>query len=319
MKFIFLNLYIKCIVAIYLVFVMVKKIPSSYTIYSFSPDNKPVEKVSPGEIVVFETLDALGGQIKSENMILTNIDWSRVNPATGPLYIEGAEPGDALVVNILDIDIDDHAIIVVIPDAGILKHKKFRPRVKIMPIAKGCVLFNGIKLIAKPMIGVIGVSPLNSVISTGTSGPHGGNMDVAEITKGSRVYLPVFAKGALLAIGDLHALQADGEICVAAAETSGSVTVKVELIKGKKPILPIVETQDHIHIIGYGETLDEAAYRATEVAVEALMKEHSIAFEEAYMLASLAVNLKINQVVDPAKGVRATIPKNLLSIDSLLQ
>ena len=298
---------------------MVKKIPSSYTIYSFSPDNKPVERVSPGEIVVFETLDALGGQIKSENTTLSSIDWSRVNPATGPLYIEGAEPGDTLVVNILDIDVDDHAVIVVIPDAGVLRYKKFRPRVKIMPIVKGCVLFNGIKLIVKPMIGVIGVSPSNGAIPTGTSGSHGGNMDVAEIIKGSRVYLPVFVEGALLAIGDLHALQADGEICVAAAETSGSVTVKVELIKGKKPILPIVETQNHIHVVGYGETLDEAAYRAAEVAVEALMKEHSIAFEEAYMLASLAVDLKINQAVDPAKGVRATIPKNLISIDSLLQ
>uniref|UniRef100_A0A7C5TM73 Formamidase n=1 Tax=Ignisphaera aggregans TaxID=334771 RepID=A0A7C5TM73_9CREN len=298
---------------------MVKKIPSSYTIYSFSPDNKPVERVSPGEIVVFETLDALGGQIKSENTTLSSIDWSRVNPATGPLYIEGAEPGDAIVVNILDIDVDDRAIIVVIPDAGVLRYKKFRPRVKIMPIVKGRVLFNGIKLIAKPMIGVIGVSPSNGAIPTGTSGSHGGNMDVAEIAKGSRVYLPVFVKGALLAIGDLHALQADGEICVAAAEVPGNVTVKVELIKGKKPVLPIVETQSHIHVIGYGETLDEAAYRATEVAVEALMKEHSITFEEAYMLASLAVDLKINQAVDPAKGVRASIPKNLISIDSLLQ
>lgn len=298
---------------------MVKKIPSSYTIYSFSPDNKPVERVSPGEIVVFETLDALGGQIKSENTTLSSIDWSRVNPATGPLYIEGAEPGDAIVVNILDIDVDDRAIIVVIPDAGVLRYKKFRPRVKIMPIVKGRVLFNGIKLIAKPMIGVIGVSPSNGAIPTGTSGSHGGNMDVAEIAKGSRVYLPVFVKGALLAIGDLHALQADGEICVAAAEVPGNVTVKVELIKGKKPVLPIVETQNHIHVIGYGETLDEAAYRATEVAVEALMKEHSITFEEAYMLASLAVDLKINQAVDPAKGVRASIPKNLISIDSLLQ
>jgi len=83
----------------------------------------------------------------------------------------------------------------------------------------------------------------------------------------------------------------------------------VELIKGRKPKLPIVETQNYIHIIGYGETLDEAAYRATEVAVEALMKEHSTSFEEAYMLASLVVDLKINQSVDPAKGVRASIPK----------
>lgn len=298
---------------------LVKKIPSTHVIYSFSPSNKPVEKATPGEIIVFETLDAFGGQVKSENTLLSSIDWTRVNPATGPLYIEGAEPGDTLVVDILDIDIADYAIIAVIPGAGVLRDKKFEPRVKILPVSRGCILFNGIKLVVKPMIGVIGVSPPDNSIPTGTSGPHGGNMDVAEVTKGSRVYLPVFVKGGLLAIGDLHALQADGEICVAAAETPGSVTVRVELIKGRKPKLPIVETQNYIHIIGYGETLDEAAYRATEIAVEALMKEHSTSFEEAYMLASLVVDLKINQSVDPAKGVRASIPKNLVSIDSLLQ
>ncbi|MET1159532.1 MAG: acetamidase/formamidase family protein [Thermoprotei archaeon] len=298
---------------------MIKKIPSSRVIYSFSPDNEPVERASPGEIVVFETLDAFGGQVKNEDTPLSSIDWSRVNPATGPLYVEGAEPGDTLVVDILDIEVGERAVIATIPGAGVLGHREFRPRIRILPISRGCIVFNGIKLVIKPMIGVIGVSPQSGTIPTGTSGAHGGNMDVAEITKGARVYLPVFVEGALLAIGDLHALQADGEICVAAAEVSGRVTVRLGLIKRKKPMLPIVETSSHIHVIGYGEDLDEAARKATEVAVEALMREHSLSFEDAYMLASLAVDLRINQAVDPAKGVRASIPKNLISVDSLLQ
>ncbi len=298
---------------------MIKKIPSSRVIYSFSPDNEPAERASPGEVVVFETLDAFGGQVKSEETPLSSIDWGRVNPATGPLYIEGAEPGDTLVVDILDIEIGERAIIATIPGTGVLGYREFRPKIRILPISKSCVVFNEIKLVIKPMVGVIGVSPPSGAIPTGTSGPHGGNMDVAEITKGTRIYLPVFVEGALLAIGDLHALQADGEICVAAAETAGRVTVKLGLVKGKRPPLPIVETPSHIHVIGYGENLDEAARRATEVAVEALMREHSLSFEDAYMLASLAVDLRINQAVDPAKGVRASIPKSLISIDSLLQ
>jgi amidase len=143
-------------------------------------------------------------------------------------------------------------------------------------------------------------------------------MDVVEITRGSRVYLPVFVKGALLALGDLHVLQADGEICVAAAEVSGKVVTKIDVVKGRKPLLPLVETQTYIHVIGYGEDLDEATRRATEVAVQGLMKEYLLSFEEAYMLASLVVDLRINQAVDPAKGVRASIPKNIISIESLL-
>lgn len=298
--------------------VVVKVIPDTHVIYSFSPDNEPVERALPGEIVVFETVDAFGGQIRDGDTPLSSIDWSRVNPATGPLYIDGAEPGDTLIVDILDIEVGDRAIIAAVPGAGVLGYRDLRPRVKVLPISKGLLTFNGIKLISRPMIGVVGVSPSTGAIPTGTSGPHGGNMDVAEIVRGTRIYLPVFVKGALLAIGDLHALQADGEICVAAAEVSGRVTVRLGLVKGGRPKLPIVEGPSHIHIVGYGEDLDEAARRATEVAVEALMREHSMDFEDAYMLASLVVDLKINQAVDPAKGVRASIKKNLVSIDSLL-
>lgn len=297
---------------------MVKIVPRTFLIYSFSPDNRPVEEVSPGEIVVFETVDALGGQVRDEATPLTSIDWSRVNPATGPVYVKDAEPGDTLVVDVLDIEVGDRAVIVTIPGAGVLGSRDIKPKVKILPVARGLLHFNNIKLTPKPMIGVIGVAPSSGSIPTGTSGPHGGNMDVAEISRGSRVYLPVFVKGALLALGDLHVLQADGEVCVAAAETSGRVTVRIGVIKRRKPPLPLVETQTHIHVIGFGEDLDEAAQRATEVAVQGLMREHSLSFEEAYMLASLVVDLKINQAVDPAKGVRASIPKNLISIESLL-
>jgi len=297
---------------------MVKVVPRTYLIYSFSSDNKPVEKVYPGEIVIFETVDALGGQVRDESTPLTSIDWSRVNPATGPIYIEGVEPGDTLVIDILDIEVEDRAVIVTIPGAGVLGYRDIKPKVKILSIVKGMLYFDNIKLLPKPMIGVIGVAPPSGSIPTGTSGPHGGNMDVVEITRGSRVYLPVFVKGALLALGDLHVLQADGEICVAAAEVSGKVVTKIDVVKGRKPLLPLVETQTYIHVIGYGEDLDEATRRATEVAVQGLMKEYLFSFEEAYMLASLVVDLRINQAVDPAKGVRASIPKNIISIESLL-
>lgn len=162
------------------------------------------------------------------------------------------------------------------------------------------------------------MAPEEGELPTGTSGFHGGNMDVALLTAGTRVYLPVFADGALLALGDLHVVQADGEICVAAAETSGEVRVRVGLIKGKRPRYPIVEAGDRYLIVAFGKDLDEAAYRAAEEAVSVLMRAHGMGFEEAYMLSSLVVDLRVNQVVDPMRGIRAEIPKRYAKLEHFL-
>jgi len=293
-------------------------IPRSNVIYSFSSSHKPEAFAKPGDIVVFETIDALGGQIRSEDVSINEIDWGKVNPATGPLYVEDAEPGDTLVVDITDVEVEKESVIIVVPGYGVLHDKVTKPKVKILRLINGNLVFNSLAIDVRPMIGVIGVAPESGEAPTGTLGEHGGNMDVALITKGTRLYLPVFVRGALLAIGDLHVVQGDGEICVSAAEVSGKVKVRVNVIKGKRPKYPILETNDRFAILAYGKTLDEAAYRASEAAVEALMKAQNLSFEEAYMLASLVVDLRINQVVDPMKGIRAEIPKKYVSINDLL-
>lgn len=253
-----------------------------------------------------------------ETTTLESIDWSRVNPATGPLYVEGAKPGDTLVVEIEDIKVFDRAVIVVAPGFGALPDKKIRPTVKILKVAGRKVVFNDLEIEARPMVGVVGVAPEDGDLPTGTSGYHGGNMDVALLTVGSRVYLPVFVEGALLALGDVHVVQSDGEICVAAAEASGEVRVKLSLIKGKRPKYPVVEVGDRYSIVAFGKDLDEAAYRASEEAVSVLMNALGTSFEEAYMLASLVVDLRINQVVDPMKGVRAEVPKTYVKLEHFL-
>jgi len=289
-----------------------KMIPRTRLIYSFSPRNEPVETAKPGELVLFETIDALGGQIKSEDMTLNELDWSKVDGATGPLYVEGAEVGDTLVVDILDIRVEEIGVMVVIPKYGALSHVDFKPRVKLVRIKDGLVHFDGIKLCAHPMIGTIGVAPGEGEVPAGSLGKHGGNMDTKEVRAGTRLYFPVFAEGALLAMGDLHALQANGELCVSAVEVSGEVLVKVDIIKGKQPPWPILETDDHLAVLACGDTLDEACTYASETAVKGIAGARGLSFEEAYMLASLTVDLEINQVVDPKKGVRAVIPKELI-------
>ncbi|MEM1623179.1 MAG: acetamidase/formamidase family protein [Sulfolobales archaeon] len=297
---------------------MTIRIPRDHVIYSFSKKHQAKYTVVPGDSVIFETVDALGGQIVDESTTLDKIDWSRVNPATGPLYVEGARPGDTLIVEIEDIKVSDRAVILVAPGFGALPDKNFRPSVKVLRVVGDKLMFGNLEIKVRPMVGVLGVAPEEGELPTGTSGYHGGNMDVALLTVGSRAYLPVFADGALLAVGDIHVVQADGEICVAAAEASGEVRVKVGLVKGKRPRYPVIESEDKYSIVAFGKDLDEAVYRASEEAVYTLMRAQSLSFEESYMLASLVVDLRINQVVDPVKGVRAEIPKKYVRLEHLL-
>lgn len=295
-----------------------KVIPKTEVIYTLSPKHKPAERVEIGESILLQTEDAFGGQIRTEKDSIEKLDWSKVDGATGPVYVEGAKPGDTLVVDILDVHTDNKGLIATIPKSGILGYKPFKPATKVVQIRKGYVHFEkGIQLRTKPMIGTIGVTPKTET-PTGTLGRHGGNMDFKELTAGTRLYLPVLVKGALFAAGDLHAVQADGELCVSAIETAGETKVRLSLIKNKQPELPVLETEAQFSILACGDTLDEAARFATEAAVQALLREHGWTFEKAYMFASLAVNLQINQVVDPKKGVRATISKDFISLDSLL-
>jgi amidase len=293
-----------------------KTLPKWKAIYSFSPKHKPAEHVKPREKVLLEVEDAFGGQIKDERTTIEKLDWSRVNGATGPIFVDGAEPGDTLVVHIIDVKVADKGFIAVVPKQGALKNKPFKAKIKVVPISGGYAYFEkDLKVKVNPMIGTIGVAPESGEFPTGTLGKHGGNMDVKEMTRKATLYLPVFVRGALFAAGDLHAVQADGEACVSAVEVAGEIILTFDVLKGKRISWPILEAGESYAVLTCGDSLDEACSLAGEV-VKALMREHNWSFEEAYMFTSLAVDLKINQVVDPEKGIRAVIPKDYLSIES---
>lgn len=295
-----------------------KIIPKEMGIFKFSRHNKPVEYVDLGEIVILELEDAVGGQVQSEDTPLEKLDWNRVNKATGPIYVRGVNKGDTLVVDILDIEVASKGVILVVPGAGALAKKNFRPRAKIVRIESGFAYFDNIKLPVKPMIGTIGVAPEEGEYPTGVPYKHGGNLDCTEIRSGARLYLPVHVEGGLFAAGDLHALQEDGELCVSSIEVEGKVVLRFNVIKNMRPEWPIVESQDHFSILVADEDIDKAVEIATEKAVEALMRANNWSFEESYMFSSLGVKIAVNQVVDPKKGVRAMIPKEFISIQHLL-
>ncbi len=297
-----------------------KTVPKWKRIYSFSSKHEPAEYVKPGEKVLLELEDAFGGQVKDENMPLEELDWSKVNGATGPIFVEEVEAGDTLIVRIEEIKVADKGIIAVVPRHGALKDKSFKPRIKIVPISGEYAHFEkDVKVKISPMIGTIGVAPEFGEVPTGSLGRHGGNMDVKEMTHGTILYLPVFVEGVLFAAGDLHAVQADGEVCVSAIEVSGEVRLSFDVLKGRSVSWPILETEGSYELLVCADSLDEACSLAVEEAVKALMREHHWSFEEAYMFASLAVDLKINQIVDPKKGVRGVIPKELISRQRLIQ
>ena len=287
-------------------------------VYTFSKHHEPVARVKLGEPVLLEAEDAVGGQIKSEETPLESINWSKVNKATGPIYVEEVRRGDTLIVDILDIEIPSNGVILVVPGAGALGDKTFKSKAKIVKIEDGFAFFENIRIPVRPMIGTIGVAPEEGEIPTAVPYRHGGNLDCIEVTKGARLYFPVAIDGALFAAGDFHAVQEDGELCVASVEIEGRALLRFNVIRGRKVRWPVVESQDHFSILVSDEDLDKAVRIAAEEAVKAIMRAENMPFEEAYMLSSLTVKIAVNQVVDPKKGVRAIIPKSIVSLDDLL-
>lgn len=288
-----------------------KIVPKSDVIYAFSPHMEPALIVRPGETIRFETLDALGGQIESEQDVL-NLDFSKVNPATGPIFIEGAEKGKTLIVEILDISIaSDRGVIVAEEGFGVLKDVVKGFKAKILPIQKGYVIFNDLRIPLKPMIGVVGVAPEKEEFPTGTAHKHGGNMDTKEITVGSKLRFPIFQDGALLALGDVHAVMGDGEVCVSACEVPATVIVRVS-VEDRAIEWPMVETNEDIYILVSLPRIEDAFEEATRVAVKLLSEKRNLPFEEAYMLASLVLDVGVSQLVDPNVTVKARLSKKLL-------
>lgn len=291
-----------------------KFITSDKVIYAFKPNMEPIQKILPEEIVEVETNDCFSNQIKNEEQLIDEIDFSRINPATGPIYVEGAEAGDVLKIEILKIALPNQGVVATIPNEGILGSAVNQAQTRIVKIENKTCHFKNISIPAKPMIGVIGVAPSqeDGEYPTGTPWKHGGNMDTTDISEGSILYLPVNQKGALLALGDCHAVMGDGEVCVTGCEISSKVTLKTSIIKSNFLEWPMIETNSSLAVITSGDTVDETVKEATRCAVDLLSKGLNLSWNDAYMLASLVMDIKVSQVVDPKKTIRASIPKEIL-------
>lgn len=289
------------------------KIVSSQHIYSMSRENKPVMTVNPGENIMFHTKDCFGNQLEEPGACIGQLDWEHINPAAGPVYVEGAQKGDVLKVEILTIETSECGTMCALPGDGVLGKYVKEEQIKRLPVRDGQVIFNDtIQFPLKKMIGVIGVAPQEGRVPCGTPGKHGGNMDNTRIGEGAVLYLPVFCPGALFALGDVHAAMGDGEIMVSGVEISAKVTVKLDLIKDRSIQEPMLEDARCCYTISSHESVETAVQSCTQAMSLILQERLGLSGNEAGMLMSAVGDLRFCQVVDPKRTVTMAMPKEIL-------
>ena len=276
-------------------------------------DNKPAGYCKSGETIIFETRDCYDNTITSSERPLGDRE-GLSNPVTGALYVEGAEVGDILKVEIEDIKLRSWGVMRSSPTAGVF-HEKYEKREAIIFQVKDNKIYFDDKLIldADPMIGVIGTAPIEKEgIPTTTPGKHGGNMDCKKIVKGSIIYLPVNVKGGLLSMGDIHALMGDGEVFICGLEIAGEITVKVSVLKNIKLPTPFLYSRGKVMSIQSAEDLNKAGDMAAKEMFEFVKEATKQNDVRTGMLMSLLSDMAVCQVVDPFLTVRVEFPLEAL-------
>ncbi len=282
-------------------------------VYQFSKDNAPCCAAQPGEILLFKTLDCFSNRITGEDVTMKDLDYGYdvANPAAGPVYVEGAEPGDVLVVDIYELQVADEGTISTDDHCGPLFETTGYQTKKIR-IEDGFAIFNEVKFPIKPMIGVIGTAPDGDGVIDGYVGNYGGNMDNKLIGKGSRLYFPVRVPGALLQMGDVHAAMGDAELCGTGIEIPAEITAKVSLIKGFELNWPVLETEDRWYVNASAQEFDEALMCGSKELQRLLADITGWDPVEVYMYMSVQCDVELNQACKPCEvqlSLRIGAPK----------
>jgi acetamidase/formamidase len=271
--------------------------------------------IAPGDTVDFRDIDAMCGQISADSKVevLDTIDFARVNPIAGPVYVDGAEPGDTLKVTLLGFEASGWAWTGVIPGFGLLAEDFPKPALHIWSydrtFSTAAAYGKWARVPLKPFCGTTGVAP-KAAGSHSTIPPYasGGNMDIRDLSEGVELFLPVQVKGALYSLGDPHAAQGDGEVCGTAIESPMSVRAKIELLKGgnlaypryycPRPVSRHLDSKGYDVTTGIGPDLMEASKNAVRGMIDLLGKVHGLSADVAYMLCSVCGDLRISEIVD---------------------
>ena len=280
---------------------------------SFSADNAPSLRVQPGETFIMETNDRFatydgpGSPTEALDILKT---------MAGPVYIEGAKPGDTLKIEVLDITLPlDYGWIGATPGRGPLGDRipEFR-KAKVKITSQGVVFKDKVTMPLRPMIGRIGLAPEDGPLPSGAKGEFGGGMGNTQIAKGSTVYLPVFHEGGLLTIGDCHAAMGDGEATASAVECALDATFRVTISEDLQVTRPMVETETEVMTTGEGETMEEAAKVALNAMADLMVDRLSIDYTDAAMLIACSADVRTGIAGHAPFTMRAAMPRSVLSV-----
>lgn len=284
--------------------------------YKFDASEPPRLEVDAAAEVMVETHDARTGRLKrAEDVMLSAPDFRdpfpKTNPATGPIRVAGAEPGDALAIDVLGIELDDYGFLIVKPDFGLVRNLVNQPVAKIVPVEDGTIAFDRLRFPVRPMIGVMATAPAGAPIGTAYCGRHGGNMDNNRIRVGTRVHLPVRVPGALFYVGDVHAAMGDGEVCGTGVEIGARVHLRLQLVKGAAREWPWMETPELLIQAASAPTYEEASEIAVREMIGLLGARLGLSPPDAFMLISAIGDVRVNQACrSPIDvSVRVEVPK----------
>jgi acetamidase/formamidase len=302
--------------------------------FHFKWDNSlpPVVEIDPGDIVHFDTEEVTAGQIKKGDPAsqLGSLDFNRLYPLGGPVYVRGAEPGDALEVEILELKPGSWGWTALIPGLGLLASDFPDPYIRYFDLGDrtSAELRHDVHIPIAPFCGTMGVATDDKGqvdVLPPTKGA--GNIDTRHLTAGTKLYLPVFVPGGLFSAGDCHAAQGDGEVCVTGIECPMTFSLRFGVVKGGSPrpwsyhfVTPAAPLQPRSDAAGYhsvcalGPDLMEDARNAVRYTIDWLVEDHGLSREDAYILCSLAGDLRISQIVDqPNWGVSFYLPLSVFS------
>jgi amidase len=264
-------------------------------IYELTADNAPAYEVDLGETVIVEVWDAFAGRhtVRRDE----KDDETRANPATGPIYVRGLEPGDIMAIEIMEIKPVGQGIL----NSG--------SGWKILHIDNGAVIYSEtLSIPLRPMIGVIGVAPAEGILDSRTPSDQGGNMDTNDVCAGSTLCLTAQVPGALLALGDVHAYMGEGESNGMGIEVAADIMLRIDKWDENLSSRPFIVREDALISIASEDTLDNAAWKAVEEMRMIVMSALDVDEDEARLLVGLLGNVRVSQIVNPKKTARVEMP-----------
>lgn len=286
--------------------------------YALDSNDKPVRTVRQGETFAVETHDCRTGTILRPDQVTELKDTRFINPATGPIYVEGLRAGRTICIEIKRLEVDSRVGLMLTRPGVTALTVTDEPCLRIVSFENEVATVGPFRVAAAPMIGVIGVAPSGQAVPTLHGGEHGGNMDTILVKARSRVYLPTFVDGAFVYFGDVHAAMGDGEVFLTGVEIAGRIEAEILEVADWSLPTPLVETDDVVAVISAGATFDEAAAAVLAKAVELLAASGMSRIDAGFFMSAIG-DLRVSQYLPGARLIhcRFELPKSALKLNGL--